>query len=445
MNRTIPTALTLLALVGSGASAWAQSSATSAGVRDHAGMFSADAVKEADAALREVRRQTHWTSTIETLDTLNGQTVRDAALSRAIALKDHGLFVLIAKKEHKFYAEPSKSASKTFTRSMIDELDATMTRDFKAGHFDDGLRDAVSLIRRTALSAPDTASGSVSTPPAQSSSPNTTEPPVRSTPPADAEPPVRVSQPGSMMPMLLLGAGVVLLLLWVLSRAFRGASQAPPQSYNPGNAGYAPNPGHNPGPPPGYRPAPQPGYAPPPQPGYAPPPQPGYAPPPQQGGGGGFLSGVLGGAAGAVAGNILYDKFGHPHEVPAAGMPSHNAAGAAPTHDPSWSSGDTGTANPPAGGETYDPNDGGGGDWGNSSEPAPSNQASVGGDWGSSPEPVADPSTGGDWGSAPDASPSADDDTGWSAPDPEPQTDSGGGGDWGSSDPAPDDNQGGSW
>ena len=83
MNRTIPTALACLAVLGAGATARAQPTAGEAGVHDRAGMFSAEAVKEADEALRDVRRQTHWSAVIETVDSLDGKTIKDAALENA--------------------------------------------------------------------------------------------------------------------------------------------------------------------------------------------------------------------------------------------------------------------------------------------------------------------------------------------------------------------------
>ena len=86
----------------------------------------------------------------------------------------------------------------------------------------------------------------------------------------------------------------------------------------PPQGGYAPAPPQGPGPRPAL-PYGQPGYGPPPGPGYPAggygpgyPPGGGYGPPPPRQGGG-FVSGALGGLGGAVLGNILYDKFGHPH------------------------------------------------------------------------------------------------------------------------------------
>jgi uncharacterized protein len=114
-------------------------------------------------------------------------------------------------------------------------------------------------------------------------------------------------------------------------------------------------------------------------PGYG---APGYGAPGYGGGGGGFMSGLLGGLGGAVAGNWLYDQFsGGRHNA------THEAGGYQPD---GYSSGipDQGNdeiigANDDAGGgASWDdsPADAGGGDWGGG-----------GGDWGGGGD------AGGDW------------------------------------------------
>ena len=147
-----------------------------------------------------------------------------------------------------------------------------------------------------------------------------------------------VPQQSNIVPVLVIGCVAAIILLWLLGKAFGRRQPAPPQTEWQAPPArpqptYGPTPPSRPVPPqPGYGPAPTPTYGPPP--GYAPPPAPGYpvgggygGPPPQQGGGGGgFVSGMLGGLGGAIAGNVLYDKFGRPH--PEQGGPVH-----APTHE----------------------------------------------------------------------------------------------------------------
>ncbi len=451
MTRTISTALAALALLSlsAGTLVHAQTATTKTGgpvgVRDKAGMFSADTVKNVDQTLRDLRSKTHWSVAIETVDTIGDKTIKEAALENARRLQEHGLYILIAKKEHKFYVEPSNSARKAFSHDAINAIDDAITAGFKAKDFDKGLRDAVALIQHDAEATPDRSPTSAvapananATPPAppRPRLPGPDEPTTKPVPPAAA--PAGGEPEGSVLPILLIGGGAVLLVLFLISRAFRGPkyqSGVPPQGLGQAGmgGGYAP-PGQA-GPGPGYARPPQPQ----PQPqqrGYGPPPpQAGYGygpPPPQQGGGagGGFLSGVLGGAAGAVAGNILYDKFGHPHEAP--GVPQQMPGGVIPGQGSTWPPSGAGADAPAPPAETYDPNAGGGGDWGTTdADPAQAQsdaEAGAGGDWGTT-EPEPDAGAGGDWGGG-------------------GNDDAGAGGDWGgggNDDPGTSDDQGGSW
>ena len=121
------------------------------------------------------------------------------------------------------------------------------------------------------------------------------------------------------------------------------------------------------------------------------------------------MSGALGGAAGAIAGNLLYDKFGRPHESPGQGTGAGHSQGAGfphqegpPLHsDPGFGPGsnDHFGSVPPT--ESYDPNAGAEADWGGP-DPDP-DQDRAGGDWGGGAEPEPpDDTPGGDWGGGSD-------------------------------------------
>ena len=251
-----------------------------------------------------------------------------------------------------------------------------------------------------------------------------------------------------MLPFLLIVGGGTLLFLWVVSRMFRRSPQIDRSNMmaNPG-AGYPqqPQPQNQPGVPPGYGPQqrPVPGQAP----GYgygqpqAPPPGYGYGATPPQQGGGGFMSGALGGLGGAIVGNILYDKFGR--AIPQEGSSHvHEHHGQVDPQGNPWPKGQAPAPTQPS--ETYDPNAGVGGDWGTPDTPvtddgaggdwgnaAPADQG--GGDWGSPDNSAPDTGGGGDWGGSPE-------------PEPEPEPDTGG--DWGGGgggDSGGSDDQGGSW
>ena len=101
------------------------------------------------------------------------------------------------------------------------------------------------------------------------------------------------------------------------------------------------------------------------------------------------MSGALGGLGGAIAGNILYDKFGRPHEAPPQnpGTPySTHTSDVGP-----WPS------NPQQPAETYDPGAVVGGNWSEDPAAAPApDSGSTGGDWGAPADDSGN--TGGDWG-----------------------------------------------
>jgi|GEM_PF-2760361 len=417
------------------------------GVRDAAGMFSPDAVAKADDALDAVRRKTRWATAIETVNSLEGRSPREAADANARALKVHGLYVLIAKADKKFFAEPSVSAEKVFTRDRIKSLEDGLASAFKAGDFDKGLLTAVDTVRQTAESAagakadlaPVFPEPARALPEARKPVPAAPEPaPPHARPVAMEHPKPGGAERGSILPIALIG-GVILLGLWIISKAFRRPQpqgQMPSQAYStgypqgtPGPTPPGPRPGPGQQPPPGY------GYGQPNAPGYGPPPAPGYGygPPPQQGGGG-LLSGALGGLGGAIAGNILYDQFGRRHEGQA---PAHVPGGVVPPAGSNWpdagagAGAGAGVGGPPP--ETYDPNAGAEGSWGG---PEPED-AGTGGSWGAPEGPEPDAATGGSWGDADQAATGGD----WgsdASPEPEPDT----GGDWGS-EPEPD--TGGDW
>ena len=445
------------------AAAEIRNAALKVGVRDGARMFSAEAVAKADKALEDLREKTRWRAVVETVDSLGGKPLNEVAAANARALQVHGVYVLIAKDEHKVYVEPSVSAERTFTREKAKGIQDAIVGAFKAKAFDKGLLDTVEAIRRDAEAAgplafaDETDTGAAAGTAAAAFPPPSPKNADVAATPATAEPKTApdVKNPARpapekrrpMLTFLLIAGGLALLFLWLtvkVLRALFGGGRSPNAGYaNPGpgaapRPGYGPsplpNPNANPGQRPGYGPAP--GYGP--QPGYGPAPAPGYggygAPPAQ--GGGGFMSGVLGGAAGAVAGNILYDKFGHPHQAgdlpPGAGLPTH-AGGPYTGADVGAGAGaGAGFPGDPTQ-ETYDPNAGVGGDWGN--DPGQGGGA----DW-NAPDPAAEAATGGDWGGGQDDAATGGD---WGGDQGADQ----GGGDWGGDTGGNNDdqNQGGDW
>jgi uncharacterized membrane protein YgcG len=425
-------------------------------IRDGADLFSGEAIRQADRVLESVRREHGWRVVIETMDSLRGQDIRKRAVDAAKQAKVHGLYILIAKDDRKVWVEPSTTAEAAFPKAKVDAIIAAFGDAFRAKEFDRGLADAVGRIQ-TAADGADGGEAASNRPtgaprrggpvaaapvggggrrrPRAEAEPASGPPPMAVPPPPPAP---KVEKAGSRLPIILALVAAGVLLLWVLSKVFSRPQGAPGVAYTP--AGQPANalgaqPTFTPtGPsgPQGGRPA-GPGYGPAPAPGYGPGyPAAGYGPPPAQGGGGGFVSGMLGGLGGAVLGNVLYDKFGRPHEAPGPVHGEHNPpvgheAGAFP---------DAGYAPPPPAEptrETYDPNAGAGGDWGGEPEQAASSGA--GGDWGGAEDAgqgaawgSEEAAGGGDWGSGDPGSGGAEEAGGdWGGG----EADAGGGGDWG--------------
>jgi hypothetical protein len=258
-------------------------------------------------------------------------------------------------------------------------------------------------------------------------------------------------QPFSGLSKTIIAGGLVLCLIlaiWMLRRLFGGGSKASQPSFQPMTAPVSPSAGVGPavgGQPVGGATGPamggQPVYGPragtPPLHGQPMAPGVGYPPghgfqgqPPMQGGG--FVSGALGGLAGAVVGNILYDQFGRP--IPAQGA-ERSAGQSTPPADPNAANAGWPSETPAssAQAEVYHDDAGAGGTWNPPASPASEEWGAApgaGGDW-STPEPSGPPP--GEWGVA-----ETSDQGDWATPS-EP-IDAGGdwggdaGGDWGGGD-----------
>jgi uncharacterized membrane protein YgcG len=461
------------------------------GVLDHAKLFDTVSTGLVNNALNSIR--TRRQVVVETVDSLGGKPINEVAAANARALGVRGVYLLIAKNDHKVFVEPSDSARKDFpaarTKAVVDAVVNAFKANDDPDRYNKGLRESVVLLGKdlgvtaAALSdktfvetfddapgndllalakadvaaaktkpqekAPETTAHAQPLVPAAPPSPPASGPAPRPVPPsssaASSEPARPAAGGGSIAPVLIGGLGVV-IVLWLLSRVFR-RSAAPAQPPRPG---YAPGPGPAPGP--GYGagygqpgqgpgPGPRPGYGP----GLGPAPAPGYGygpPQPAAGGGaGGFVSGALGGIGGAIVGNMIYDKFGRPQQAPPGMEPPHvHGAGAFPPESgplPRQDPNATAAFPPTPAPETYDPNAGAGGDWG-APDPNPVQDPdapddAVEGDWSSdAPAPAPDPveEPTGDWTPADQAEDAASGDWGAPAPAEEPT------GDWTNDAPA---------
>ena len=299
------------------------SSTTASEVRDSAGMFSADAVRRAETILDRSEASNGHPIVIETIPTLEGRDVKDVAMDHAHSLAKAQVYLLLAKKEKKFWVLERNGR---FSEGQAQAIRSAFFEPL-------GKNDPNGALIAGAESL---AIESASLPPTKSHKGGVV---IRKGAPA--------GQPGGAGGWgFLLTIGLIVLavlfgmrLLGGLFGAGRGAST--------GNA-Y--------GPPPSARPGMGMGG--------------GYGPGGYGGRGGGFFSSILGGLGGAIAGNWMYNQFrghdrGHtPYDSGNAGIDPGT------TENADWGGGfggEWGDSGDAGGGDVG----GGGGDWGGG-----------GGDWG---------------------------------------------------------------
>ncbi len=331
--------------------------ANAAEIRDRAGLFSADATRKAQADLDRIEGEYQVPVVIEAIESLDGRSIDVVLPEHAGALAKKGLYVLIARQDHKIQADVYKSYKKYFPRTREIAIRSAFEKDFGRGDFDAGLAKGVEKIDSTFSEARAEAGGTLRP---------TTPPAVRRgaapAPAGRAAIPGKSSWGAGSLITIVLGILAVLLVFRIIRALFsagRGgyANQNQMMGRGPGGPGYGGGGG-------GYGGAPA--------------------------GGGGFMSSMFGGIGGALAGNWLYDQFsGGRHQ---SGYTDQN------TIDPGATAGAAGEA---AGPDWVGPNDGGG-DWGggggdgggNWGGDAGGGGGGGGGDWGGD----AGGGGGGDWG-----------------------------------------------
>ncbi len=117
-------------------------------IRDEANLFSEKAVERAESELQDIERKYGTAVVVETVDTLAGESVDALALDHARRSGSQGIYILIAKKEHKI---SDLLVSRRFL-SRIDEAERREVREtfesrFRNKDFDGGLLKAVATIR----------------------------------------------------------------------------------------------------------------------------------------------------------------------------------------------------------------------------------------------------------------------------------------------------------
>jgi hypothetical protein len=232
-------------------------------VKDDAGFFSADAVKKANAIIRDIENQFKKDLVIETYMTVPAGKIKEAsdkgsrgpffhdwAVQQAKAAQVQGIYVLVTKTPgHVEVAVGDKTEKEGFFTSAEGKiLRDKMAARFRDKQYDQGLQDGVQFVRDTLSSQVKHRGGA----------------------PAAGGGVAGAHQRGFNWAELICPAIVILGVIWLvfgLIRAFAGMGAR--GGY--GGGGYGP--------------------------GYG------------GGGGGGFMSGLMGGLFGAMAGNWLYHSM----------------------------------------------------------------------------------------------------------------------------------------
>jgi uncharacterized protein len=330
-----PTALALALLAG------LVPAAAASEVRDNAGMFSAAAVREAQAILDRAERIHKVPTIVETIDTLGRDVdpkdktaVRKAidrlSLEKARRSGIQGVYVLIARDQSEIEARDYKGFLGKDLRASIERA---FVERFRERQFDEGLI-AGSTATADALAAARPAGARGAAPLVDRNVVTPDEP----RPAADNR--------GSGMGVLLILGGVLVGIV-LLSRMLGNRQPAMRRDGYPGQplGGQDPYAGQPGGPVPYGAPQPR----------------------------GGFLPGLFGGLGGAIAGNWIYDQMTGRHGHGPGHADPYGQAGNALPPDPGplaqggddWGGGD--------GGMDWGGGDMGGGDWGGDAG---------GGDWG---------------------------------------------------------------
>ena len=122
-------------------------------VRDTAGMFSADAVREARDKLEKLERTIGVPVLIETVDTLKGETIDEVATHLARRSGAQGVFMLIARKETKIEVLVSRRYQEALPRPSRIGVRSAFIEGFRKKDFDGGLREGINVLTTALTSA----------------------------------------------------------------------------------------------------------------------------------------------------------------------------------------------------------------------------------------------------------------------------------------------------
>jgi glc operon protein GlcG len=116
-------------------------------IRDDANMFTKAAIKKAQSILNEMETKRHVPIVIETVESLKGELIGEAALERARKAASQGIYILMSKDDHEISTPlvSRRFASRVKDSSRTEIRDAFVAR-FREGKFDEGLIDGIAAI-----------------------------------------------------------------------------------------------------------------------------------------------------------------------------------------------------------------------------------------------------------------------------------------------------------
>lgn len=120
-------------------------------IRDPAALFGRDAVREALARLVNIERTYRIPVTIETVESLKGESIDEATLrmSRRLGPQAKGLYALISKGDHKMEVIASRDNAALNARARRIAIRDAFLEEFRKNNYDLGLRRGVESIERT--------------------------------------------------------------------------------------------------------------------------------------------------------------------------------------------------------------------------------------------------------------------------------------------------------
>jgi glc operon protein GlcG len=124
-----------------------------ADIRDHAGVFGADAIASARGELERIARETGTSVIIETFDTTGGEPADRFAIDHARRSGIHGVYILVARKEHKLEVLGSGHYRDILGGNHRRAIIEAFSEGFRRQDFNEGLKHGVAELARVIAAA----------------------------------------------------------------------------------------------------------------------------------------------------------------------------------------------------------------------------------------------------------------------------------------------------